>query len=138
VYGGGGITPDHIEPRPSGDFIGRFPHMSPPFAFYTFAQEFLEDQPGVTTAFEVTDELFRAFLEHVRGRGITISDQEAQENRSYIAQEIRFEVLYYVFGVSEAQKSLLEQDVQVLRALEVLPDAAELVQRAASALTSAD
>jgi carboxyl-terminal processing protease len=131
VYGGGGITPDHIvEAGTPGGFAERFPRMSPPFAFYSFVQEFLDSDPEIPLEFEVTDELMSDFAAHVRGRDIELTDAEIAENRDYLALEIRYEIFYNRFGVTEAWRVLLGGDPQIQEAIRLIPDARDLVQRA--------
>jgi len=133
VYGGGGITPDHIVPQPASDFRTRFPRMSPPFAFYTFVEEFLETNPEITPDIEVSDELLDAFVSHVRDRGIELTDAEVVENRAYLSVEIKYEIFYNRFGVTEAQRVSLEGDTQIQEAIGFIPEAGDLVRRAVAA-----
>lgn len=137
VYGGGGITPDYLVPVSDlGGLRERLPRMSPPFAFYTFVQEFLETDPELDLDFEVSDEILAAFRAHLDEREIELSDTEALDHANYLANEIKYEIFYNRFGVSEALKVSIQGDEQILRAVEMIPEARDLALRAASARAS--
>ncbi len=132
VYGGGGITPDHIVTTPKlNDFQDR---MAKRLVFFTFVRDFLVDKPSIEPSFEVSDAVVDDFTAHTREREIEISDEEVAENRDFIKRMIKYEVFYNRRGVSEAARVLLNGDEQILKALELMPEAGELSQRAHSAI----
>ncbi len=132
VYGGGGITPDHIVRTPKlNDFQDR---MAKRFAFFTFVRDFIVDKPTIEPSFEVSDAIVADFTEHAREREIEITDQEVSDNQDFIKRMIKYEVFYNRLGVSEAARVLLNGDVQILKALELIPDAKELSERARSSM----
>lgn len=127
VYGGGGITPDVVVPpqplTPVEDLLSRS------IVFYTFFDEYLAGRDDLDASFEVTDEMFADFLTHVGERGIDADPAALTAIREFIASRIRYEVFYNRFGVAEASRVQLEQDLQVKRAIELVPDAARLATR---------
>ena len=134
VYGGGGITPDEFVSQDDADEFQRL--MSSRYTFFTFVQEFLEDNPPIDRSFEVTDAMLEAYAEHVRGRGIEFSDEGLAANTEYVKRQIQYEVIYNRLGVSEADQIRFRTDPQVLAALEIMPQAKDLSLRARTELTA--
>ena len=132
VYGGGGITPDRLvepkPPTPAQDLMDRR------FVFYTFVRDYLAENPDIDPSFEVSDSLIESFVEHVTGRGLEITPEDIATNQDYVARQIKYEIFYSRFGVSDASRVRLSGDEQVLAALDLIPEAAELSQKARSAL----
>jgi carboxyl-terminal processing protease len=130
VYGGGGVIPDEkVRPRPltpAQDLLSRS------IVFYTFYEKYLAGRSSPTARFQVTDDIFNDFATHVQERGIPLSPTELEANRDFVSNWIRYEVTYNRFGVSEAARVQLEADEQVLRAIELMPEAADLFARAAN------
>ncbi len=128
VYGGGGITPDYIvAPPKTNDFQNL---MSSRFAFFTFGREFLAKNPTVDASFHASNELISDFKKHLEKRNITVTDKDIQDNNNYLKRLIRFEVIYDRFGAGEAARTLLDDDPQVLKAIDLLPEAKSLADKA--------
>ena len=108
--------------------------MAKRLVFFTFVRDFLVDKPSIEPSFEVSDAVVDDFTAHTREREIEISDEEVAENRDFIKRMIKYEVFYNRRGVSEAARVLLNGDEQILKALELMPEAGELSQRAHSAI----
>jgi carboxyl-terminal processing protease len=134
LYGGGGITPDDLVSRTDANEFQRL--MASRYTFFTFVQEFLEDNPPIDASFEATDEMIEEYAAHVRDRGIEFSDDGLAANVDYLKGEIQYEVLYNRLGVSEADRVRLQTDPQFLTALELIPDARDLSLRARAATNS--
>jgi carboxyl-terminal processing protease len=128
VYGGGGVTPDYIVPAPKPNafqstLVGRF-------AFFTFVRDFLAGNPRIDGTFEPSDALLQEFKKHLVARSVEFTDADFDANRDYIRRQIKYEVFYNRMGVAEAARVLLEGDPQLLKALELIPEARELSARA--------
>lgn len=128
VYGGGGITPDHVTTESKSNEFQDL--MIRRFAFYTFVRDFLAKNPPVEKGFQVSDALLTEFKQHLQKRGIEFNEAGFQESRDYIKRMIRHEVIYNRFGVSEAARARLDGDPQVLKAIELMPEAKNLADRA--------
>jgi carboxyl-terminal processing protease len=129
VYGGGGITPDRtVVPDPLNDVQDR---LARNFVFYTFAQEYRGPPSASAQAIDVDDDLHEEFRLHLEGREIEITPEELVANREFVSIRIRYELIYNQFGVSEAARVQLDGDRQILAALEMLPEAAKLLNRSA-------
>jgi carboxyl-terminal processing protease len=128
VYGGGGITPDYVvSETQANDFQDT---MVKRFAFYTFVRDLLVRSPGIDASFQVSDALLNDFKQHLAGRGISFDEKAFQDNRDFLRMRIRHEVVYNKLGVSEAERVLLDADPQVLKAIELIPEARDLASRA--------
>ena len=128
VYGGGGITPDYVVEDPKSNDVQEM--LARRYVFYTFVQELMKKDPAIEKSFKVTDEVLADFKQHLAKRGVQLRDRDFQDNVEFVKRSIRYEVLYDKFGVAEAIRSLLDTDVQVLKALELMPSAKDLAGKA--------
>jgi len=134
LYGGGGITPDYVIPEPkSNEFQDS---MARHFAFFTFGRDFLAKNPTVDTSFQVTDALLEQFKQHLQKRNVDFTEKDFQANKDWLKRYIRYEIVYNRLGVAEATHGLLEGDPQVLKALELMPEARDLAAKARKNLAS--
>lgn len=129
VYGGGGITPDYVVEEPkSNDFQDL---MVKRFAFYTFVHEFLAKNPNPSPeAMQVSDAMLNDFKQHIIKRAIQFDEKDFDANKDYVKRLIRYEMVYNKLGVSEAARVLLDGDPQVLKGLELIPEAKDLASKA--------
>ncbi|PYS54118.1 MAG: S41 family peptidase [Acidobacteria bacterium] len=128
VYGGGGITPDYMVEEPKSNSFQTL--MVGHFAFYTFVRDFLAKNPPVELSFQASDALLGEFQQHLTKRGIQFAEKDFQDNKDYLKRLIRYEVVYNRFGVSEAARVLLDGDPQVLKAIDLIPEAKDLASKA--------
>ena len=128
VYGGGGITPDYMVEEPKSNSFQTL--MVGHFAFYTFVRDFLAKNPPVELSFQASDALLGEFQQHLTKRGIQFTEKDFQDNKDYLKRLIRYEVVYNRFGVSEAARVLLDGDPQVLKAIDLIPEAKDLASKA--------
>jgi L-lactate utilization protein LutC len=70
------------------------------------------------------------FKQHMTKRGVEFTEKDFQDNRDYIKRAIKYEVFYNRFGVAEAGRVLLEDDPQVTKALDLIPEAKDLASKA--------
>jgi carboxyl-terminal processing protease len=126
VYGGGGITPDVIVERPMPNPFQTA--LIENFVFYSFADEFFKTNPPVNASFQVSAAMVEDFKKHLKARQIPYTDKEVQDNLDFVKMRIRHEIFYKRLGNAEAQKVLDEGDVQLQKALEVLPEAKKVME----------
>ncbi len=145
VYGGGGIAPDEVV---NARVIspGQRKLLSPIFGFsrelvngringfdnyrVQKAIDFAHDlQP---TDFPVTDSLFRSFKEFVAADpGLRNLLPLVEANRSFVDLQLRFNLVTAAYGRGMADRVFVTgEDLQIARALEVLPRARELAMSA--------
>ena len=70
------------------------------------------------------------FKDHLRTEGATFTDAEFVTDRDWIRQQLRREMFITAFSQEEARKVAIETDPMVLRAIESLPKAKELLENA--------
>ena len=150
VYGGDGITPDYcVSPESPGKFVT---YLLGRRAFFEFARGFAAaentggadiagagSRSGVSSAkvkpirkdFEVTDEVWGDFRKFLDQRKLRYTEEDLAQNREAIGREILEEVLQQVFGEGEARRRSLAWDPQVLKALELVPKAEQLLREPA-------
>jgi len=135
VYGGGGITPDVVvsEPKPN-DFqqllLRRdifFPYPEQP-GVGTFTTSFLGTKPEINKNFAVSDNTLALFRRHLDKEKISYTDADIDQNVDWIKREIRKEAFMSVFGLPAGFEVELEDDPQVVRAIESIPQARALYQ----------
>ena len=128
VYGGGGITPDVIVERPKPNEFQI--SMAESYVFFSFAQEFFAKNVAVDASFQISDAMLNDFKKHLTTRQIAFTDKDVSDNRDFLKMRIRHEIFYKRLGNAEAQKVLDEGDVQLMKALELMPEAKKVQQKA--------
>lgn len=127
VYGGGGITPDHVvQAAKLGRFAAELRFRTS--AFFKFAvQE--KEKFGVRPGEAADDAVMARFRAWMQEQKIPVTDKEWAENQADIRDQITYELQNLGFGIEAGFKYLCEKDPQVKKALEVLPEAERLLQR---------
>jgi carboxyl-terminal processing protease len=77
--------------------------------------------------FEVTDALLDDFKEFLRSRKIEFTDADIRDDLDFIKRRIKQEVFNSTLGLQEGFKVAIQGDTQVLKALEVMPEAKTLM-----------
>jgi carboxyl-terminal processing protease len=135
VTGGGGITPDvpSAAPKPN-DFqqeIYRhnvfYPYQNPP-SVGGFTTWYLGTKPDVTRSFAADDAVLTDFRQYLDKQGVKYTDADIAANLDWIKHMIRLEVVTSVFGLDDGYKVELEDDPEIDKAVESLPQARALYQ----------
>ncbi len=148
VYGGGGITPDVVMPMRE---LNRFEALlTSKDIFFEYARRLTSGQvpaasdfqlplnneevstPATKASksvpkFEVTDAILDDFKEFLRSKKLDFTDEDIRTNVDFIKRRIKQEVYTSSFGLQEGFKVAIQGDTQVLKALEVLPEAKSLM-----------
>ena len=142
-YGGGGITPD-IEVKPL-DVTAPARLRLFDAAFY-FTRELAAGQiAGLEsyrvekvkyghelrpTDYPVTDKVVEAFRAYVRKHGeeLGLTAAQVDADLDYARLRLREEIVTAAYGTEAGSRTLLDSDPQLLRALEVFPDAKRLAE----------
>jgi carboxyl-terminal processing protease len=129
VYGGGGITPDEKFELPKYNAFQI--EVLRKYAFFNFsAKYFGKGDAKLPKGWEPGDDVvnqFRAFLEDQKA-SFTPADFAA--NREWVKQELKREMYITAFNQDEAQQVAIEQDPEVLKAIDSMPKAKALVENA--------
>jgi carboxyl-terminal processing protease len=135
VTGGGGITPDvAIAPAKLNPFQETMLRREVFFGYQggvgNFTTYFLGMRPEITKDFAATDDVLKVFRGYLDKEKVPYTDADIAANLSWIKREIRKEVFISVFGLTEGYKVDLEDDVQLQKAVESLPQARALYENA--------
>jgi hypothetical protein len=94
----------------------------------SFTTSFLGTKPEITRSFTVSDGVLALFHRHLDKEKISYTDSDIEQNLDWIKREIRKEVFMSVFGLPAGFEVDLQEDPQVVRAIESLPQARALYQ----------
>ncbi len=148
VLGQGGITPDYkVESllkvftgrlRLNGDFFAYARklvlHQTPLGQTLLFPQDLKgQENPGsgkviVTKPFVVNDAVIDDFKASIQGRKIAFDDKTFADAKEEIRHELEREITSAVWGIEEGVKISRQTDPVVLKALEVMPEAARFAE----------
>ncbi|HTV57491.1 MAG TPA: S41 family peptidase [Verrucomicrobiae bacterium] len=135
VFGQGGITPDVVVSPPKLDDFDELLRRRD--IFYPFAQGvgdftryYLGQKPTVTRDFVADASVIAEFKKFLQQQHIQFTDADIQNNLSWIQWKIRREVITSVFGLNEGYKVELQNDPQLDKAIEDIPQARALYQNA--------
>lgn len=148
VLGGGGITPDIIEPiREPNRFEAL---LNSKLVFFDYARRLTLGQVAAASSFplplkqdeiggrkagtahaaprlEITDAILKDFESFLKDRGIDFKPSDISENIDFIRRSILQEALTIAVGREEGYRIAVQSDNQVKRALASLPDVRRLL-----------
>ena len=87
-----------------------------------------QDVRVIDKDFEVDDEVLEDFFKFLEEEEIPFSREELVEHKDRLALAIEGEVFSSIWGMEVAQRLYVRKDPQVRRAIQALPDAAELLR----------
>jgi carboxyl-terminal processing protease len=128
VYGGGGITPDVEVSDPKMNPVEE--KLSGRGVFFDFGKAYLGVHQTVPRDFQVDDAVLDEFKRYAQSEGLALSDQEIQDNLQFIKDHIRLQLIGVIYGENEAQRINIESDPLILKAVDSLPQAAQLLANA--------
>jgi len=127
VYGGGGITPDVKIPTPKSNKFQDT--LLQKYAFFNFAKHYVVDHK-VTRQFEVDDAVIMEFRKFLDSQQVPYNEAELSQNLDWVKSNIKAELFINEFGQQEGMKVHTENDPEVAKALELLPQAKQLAENA--------
>ncbi|MGH9689947.1 MAG: S41 family peptidase [Candidatus Acidiferrales bacterium] len=135
VYGGGGITPDVAvsmpKPNEFQDLLLRRGVFYPiPQGVGDFVRFYLGTRPTITQDFTPDDSVMAQFRKFLDQQHIKFTDQEIQANSAWLKWKIKREVFTTLFGLNDGYKVALENDPQLNKAIESIPQAKALYTNA--------
>jgi carboxyl-terminal processing protease len=126
-YGGGGITPDvKIDPTKSNHFQDS---LLQHYAFFNYAKHYMVNHHP-TKSFEVDDATMQDFRKFLDLEKIPFTEAELLQNNDWVRASIKSEIFVNAFGQEEGLKVKAEADPEVLKALDLLPQAKALAENA--------
>ena len=127
VYGGGGITPDvNVPPVKTNHFQDT---LLQHYAFFNFAKRYVVNHHPTKT-FEVDDQVVQDFRKSLDEANIPYTQAELMDNADWIKSNIKSEIFVDAFGQDEGMKVRAESDPEVVKGLELLPQAKALAENA--------
>lgn len=127
MYGGGGITPDvKLPPYKSNKFQDS---LLQHYAFFNFAKHYVIGHK-VTQSFEVDEAVMQDFRKFLDEEKVPFTEGELLENHEWLRSNIKSELFVDSFGQEEGLKVRAETDPEVMKALELLPQARALADNA--------
>jgi carboxyl-terminal processing protease len=135
VTGGGGIAPDITVAAPKLTKFEQLLYRSDVFfpaetGVGGFTRFYLGTRPAISRDFEVDDTLMHTFREYLSKHNVRYTEPEMAETNDWVRHKIKQEVFMSTFGQQEGFKVLLEEDPQVQKAIEAVPQARALYQNA--------
>ncbi len=139
VFGGGGITPDFVVAAPKPDdfqqvLLRRGVFYVDPQGVGDFTRYYLGEKPDVTKDFVVNEEVIREFRKYLDKEKIKYTDQDIQANLAWLKWQIKRETFTSLFGLTDGYKVELQDDPQLDKAVELIPQAKALYQNARKVL----
>ena len=127
VYGGGGITPDvKIDPIKSNHFQDT---LLQHYAFFNFAKHYANGH-HITKSFEVDENVLQEFRKSLDADKIPYTEADLVQNNDWVRSNIKSEIFVDAFGQEEGLKVKAETDPEVLKGLDMLPQARQLADNA--------
>jgi carboxyl-terminal processing protease len=146
VLGQGGITPDYEAGVPLKPLSLELFYRG---AYFSYARKFAQhqtelskkfifpqdpsgrDEPGkivIGNVFPVSPEVLEDFKEYLRSISVRFDEAKFKEAEGEIRRELEREITSALWGVEEGTKVYRKSDPVVAKALEVMPEAARLVE----------
>lgn len=135
VTGGGGITPDITVHEPDYNRFQKallradvfFPLDS---SVGGFTRHYLATRPAITKEFEVDDTIIGDFRKFLASHNVRYTEPELAANLDWVKRKIKQEVFVSTFGQQEGFKVQLEADPQMIAAVDAVPQARALYEKA--------
>src|SRR5438128_5511452 len=127
VYGGGGILPDVKLPAVKSNKLQDT--LLQHYAFFNFAKRYVVGHK-VTQHFDVDEVVLQHFRKFISDEKIPFTEAELIENHDWLRSNIKSELFVDSFGQEEGLKVRAETDPEVMKALELLPQARALAENA--------
>jgi carboxyl-terminal processing protease len=133
VYGGGGISPDEKYEAPRANTFER--RLISAFVFFHFASRYYSGHaptlPDGWMPDTATLDRFAAFLKE---QHVPFTDAEFAANRTWLLDQLRWELYGRVQGKKMADRLILADDPEVIEGIDSLPKAEALFKQVQNAL----
>ncbi len=154
VYGGGGITPDvEVKPLEPKSFTTNSIRGRIFFGAFDFMRQLAAGQIATLREYKINEVQYKnklsqedinyypvdekvlaAFRQHIAGKSqFNLTEEQFSANKNYLILQLRREIMSAAYGPEAGDQVNLAEDLQLLKALEKLPEAklmADNVRRA--------
>jgi len=130
VYGGGGITPDEKYDPPK---MNRFQiDMIRNFEFFNFAAEYFgpKSDPALPKGWEPDENMVNSFHDFLMKKNVKFTEADFTENHQWVKEQLKQEMYITGFSFDASERVRIEQDPEVAKAVEAMPKAQGLLDRA--------
>ncbi len=129
VYGGGGITPDEkYEPAKYNTFQIEVLRK---YAFFNFSARYFGNRDSkLPKGWEPGDDVINQFRDFLTSQKAEFTPADFAANREWVKKELKREMYITAFSQDESQRVAIEQDPEVLQAIDAMPKAKALVDNA--------
>jgi len=129
VYGGGGITPDE---KFQVAKLNKFQiEVLRNRGFFNFSAKYFgpKDDAKLPKNWEPNEALINDFHQFLLDNKIEFTEAEFTANHQWVKENLKREMFITAFSVDESDKVRIEQDPEVMKAIESMPKAQELLDR---------
>ena len=138
VRGGGGITPDLIVPLDIDLEKTTIQLLSEPDRFvFMYASKYASDNKQLSSdenkfmkSFDISEEMLLEFASLVDESEFELDIEAIEKDKEYVKNLIKSEIAAALFGRNGRFKVKIQNDIQVQKALELLPEAKDLADAA--------
>jgi carboxyl-terminal processing protease len=134
VYGGGGITPDIEFAEPALTPAQEILYQQS--AFFNFGKYYLGVHKTILKDFEVNDAVLDEFKQFLAGAKIPFTDQDMKDNLDFVKNRIQIQMVGSIYGENEADRIRIAKDPLVLKGLDSMPQAKDLIANAKQYIAS--
>ena len=128
VYGGGGITPDVKFDVPRADEFEM--NALRRNAFFDFSAHYFAGKSAKLPADWSPDEsVLNDFHDFLMKNGVKFSEADWTRDHDWVRKQLRQQMYVTAFSFEDSEKVGVEQDPEVAKAIEVLPQASELLSK---------
>ena len=129
VYGGGGIAPDEkFVPAKLNKFQIELLRK---YAFFNFTAKFFgSKETKLPAGWELSQQILNDFHAALLKDKLDFTEAEWAENNDWIKQTLKREIYLTAFGTEESRKLGVEHDPMIIKAIEVMPKAKQLLDSA--------
>ncbi|HEV2112976.1 MAG TPA: S41 family peptidase, partial [Terriglobales bacterium] len=127
VYGGGGITPDVKIEAPKGNHFQD--ELLSHYGFFNFAKHYTSEKT-VSKSFEIDDNVMQEFRRFLNDEKVPYSEADMVQNIDWVKRNLKSEIFISQFGQEAGLRAHAEEDPEVLKALDLLPQAHALEENA--------
>jgi carboxyl-terminal processing protease len=129
VYGGGGITPDEKYEAPK---LNKFQtEILRKYALFNYSAAYFGSHDSkLPKGWEPDETVVNEFHASLLKSGVEFTEGEFAENHDWVKQQLKREMYITAFSLEESQRVAVEQDPEVLKAIDSMPKAKALLDTA--------
>src|SRR5579862_7547847 len=129
VYGGGGITPDEkYEPPKANKFQI---DVLRKYSFFNFSAKYFGNKDTkLQKGWAPGDDVVNEFHTYLKTNNVNFTEAEFNDNRQWVKDQLKREMYITAFNSDESQRVAIEQDPEVLKAIDSMPKAKALLDAA--------